>query len=103
MEPIPATWLDAVAKLGFPAVLLLAGLYLAWRFGKSFHATVVVPVVSAHVNFLKDQTDISRRMAGAIEQQSDTLNSLKESQADMSRSMRLLAEMQHRTRSEEAT
>lgn len=103
MEPIPATWIDAISKLGFPAVLLLAGGYIAWRFGRSLHDTILVPLVTAHINFLQEQTSTSKTMAGAIERQTESIDAIKDSQVEMSRSVRLLAEISHRGERKDGT
>lgn len=89
----PNIWFEAVSRIGFPAVVAVAMGFAIWKFGRSFHDTVVSPLVQAHINFLQEQTTTSKTVAGAIQKQTESIDAIKDSQVEMSQSVKMLAEL----------
>ncbi len=86
--------LDAVgkfsARVGVPACVLAAVLGMIWTASSTLHESVVVPVVTAHTEFIaatqktqERQAETLEAMASAREQQTQILHEIAEGQREI--------------------
>lgn len=79
-----------IAKVGAPTAILLIMLFMFWKAAHSLHESVVIPVVSAHTEFIHATQLTQARQAATLEamaagrqQQTEILHEIAEGQREI--------------------
>lgn len=71
-------------RFGVPVMLLCLFIFFAREACQSFHSSVLMPVVDAHISFLKITTETQATQAKTLSQIQEILGDLSHDQKDIS-------------------
>lgn len=74
---------DGLFRLGAPAVILAALLWMIREASYSVHATILVPIVKSHTEYLEATRHTLEGIEQAQSQQANTLHELAEGQREI--------------------
>lgn len=87
MQSVTDAALRVAERFGVPVVILAAILWMTREAATTLHATVVVPIVGSHTEFLQSTSQTLHEMSKVQARQADTLNEIAEAQIEIKKAV----------------